>query len=497
MFPPRYYRLLGVLWLSLCGACLQAWAQDSVPSPEGMAEKVETALMEEELVRVVVIPVRDQITNPILYVVRRGLKEAIEQNAALVVLDMKTPGGSLDTTFEILEALEKFVGSTATYVNNEALSAGSLISAMTDDIYFAPDGVIGAAAPVLSSGAELDESMKQKIVSYLKARMRAISEGHTYRGQVISAMIDADYELKIGEEVLKAKGELLSLTATEASKTYGEPAEPLLAAGIAESIEALLAERYGEGGYTMVTLVTTWAENLAAVLNGITPILMGLGLLGLFVEFKTPGFGLFGIGGGLLMLIVLFGHYVAGLSGHESMLFFVLGALLILVELLLLPGTIILALSGVVMMIGSLLWSMADIWPNEPIEFSGDLFVQPLLTLGLSVMVAVVGGIIVLKFLPKGWFGDRMVLWSAAGGSSGAVMGQGEGNPMTSAVASLVGRTGKAATDMYPSGHVIIDGRWYEARVDVGTSDEGREVVVRAHRDFGLVVEPMGEEDDV
>lgn len=218
MFPPRYYRLLGVLWLSLCGACLQAWAQDSVPSPEGMAEKVETALMEEELVRVVVIPVRDQITNPILYVVRRGLKEAIEQNAALVVLDMKTPGGSLDTTFEILEALEKFVGSTATYVNNEALSAGSLISAMTDDIYFAPDGVIGAAAPVLSSGAELDESMKQKIVSYLKARMRAISEGHTYRGQVISAMIDADYELKIGEEVLKAKGELLSLTATEASK---------------------------------------------------------------------------------------------------------------------------------------------------------------------------------------------------------------------------------------------------------------------------------------
>ena len=58
--------------------------------------------------RVMVIPVREEIATPILYIIRRGLKEAIEQKADVVVLDMKTPGGALDVTFEIMEALGRF-----------------------------------------------------------------------------------------------------------------------------------------------------------------------------------------------------------------------------------------------------------------------------------------------------------------------------------------------------------------------------------------------------
>ena len=102
---------------------------------------------------VYVIPVRDQIAKPIFYILRRGLKEAIEQKADIVVLDMKTPGGALDVTFDIMEALAKFPGATITYVDNEALSAGAFISAVTDEIYFTPDGVIGAAAPVSYAAA--------------------------------------------------------------------------------------------------------------------------------------------------------------------------------------------------------------------------------------------------------------------------------------------------------------------------------------------------------
>jgi membrane-bound serine protease (ClpP class) len=111
------------------------------------------------------------------------------------------------------------------------MSAGAFISATTQEIWFAPMGVIGAARPVTSTGQDIDETMKLKIVSYLKARVRAISEGKGYRGQVISAMIDKDYELKIGDVVIKPKGELLSLTASEASKTYGDPPQPLLGGG--------------------------------------------------------------------------------------------------------------------------------------------------------------------------------------------------------------------------------------------------------------------------
>jgi membrane-bound serine protease (ClpP class) len=75
---------------------------------------------------VYVIPVKGEINSPTLYILRRGLKEAIEQKADAVLLDMNTPGGALDVTFEIMEALEKFPGQKLTFVDREAMSAGSL-----------------------------------------------------------------------------------------------------------------------------------------------------------------------------------------------------------------------------------------------------------------------------------------------------------------------------------------------------------------------------------
>ncbi|MEO6245459.1 MAG: hypothetical protein ABIQ12_08480, partial [Opitutaceae bacterium] len=141
--------------------------------------------------RVYVIPVQGEIASPVLYIIRRGLKEAIEQKADAVILDMKTPGGALGTTLEIMEAIAKFPGVTITYVNNEAMSAGAFISATTQEIWFSPSGIIGAAAPVSSDGKDVEATMRQKVVSYLKARIRSSSEGYGYRGQVVSAMIDS------------------------------------------------------------------------------------------------------------------------------------------------------------------------------------------------------------------------------------------------------------------------------------------------------------------
>jgi len=407
-------------------------------------------------------------------------------------LDMETPGGSLGVTFEILEALDKFPGQMATFVNKEAISAGAFISAMTDDIYFAPTGVIGAAAPVMSTGGEIDTSMKQKIISYLRARIRAISEGHPYRGEVISAMVDADYVLEIEGELLKPKGELLSLTATEAAQTYGDPAQPLLAAGIAESIEEILTARFGAGGYEITQLETTWSEDLAALLNGISPILMGLGLLGLFIEFKTPGFGVFGIGGGLLLLVVFFGHYVAGLSGSEPMLLFFLGVLLVFIEILLFPGIMVAAISGLLLMLGSLVWSMADIWPNEPISFSADVFMQPFANLLMAIVVAAVGGVAVIRFLPSGWFWDRMVLAAAVGKTQVVTDAKSD-----TGGDDLIGLTGVAVTDLFPSGQVEIEGRWHEAKVGVGSTEKGTRVRVVGRDRFALTVEAIEEEGEV
>jgi membrane-bound serine protease (ClpP class) len=454
-------------------------AQDA--APVGMAELEAPAAGGPKTV--MVIPVREAIDKPILYVLRRGLKEAIDKNIDVVVLDMKTPGGRLDVTFDIMEALEKFPGERITFVNDQAISAGAFISAVTDDIWFAPRGKIGAAAPVTGSGEDVDVTMKQKIVSFLKAEVRSVSEGKGHRGQVISAMIDADFELKIGDEVLKPKGELLTLTATEAAKNYGDPAIPLLAAGIAKDIDDLFTQKYGAGNFTVTRLEVTWSEELAQYLNTLSPILMGLGLLAVFIEFKTPGFGFFGITGGVLLGVVFFGHYVAGLSGHEPALIFALGVVLVFIELFFFPGVVVAALTGVLLMLGALVWSMADLWPNEPIDLSGDMFTQPLLNMALGLLVAGGLAVVLARFLPRGWFWDRMILQAAIDTHSQASAND------TAGTGTLIGRRGVTVTALMPSGQIEIDGRRYEARVDVGMIEVSVPVVVVRRSDFNLIVE--------
>lgn len=437
---------------------------------------------------VYVIPVREEINSPTLFILRRGLKEAIAQKADAVLLDMNTPGGALSVTFDIMEALGKFQGQTLTYVNKEAMSAGAFISATTGEIWFAPDAVIGAAAPVSSDGKDIDVTMKQKVVSYLKARVRAISEGKGYRGEVISAMIDADYELKIGDKVIKPKGELLSLTASEANKSYGEPSQVLLGSGIANDIPSLLVKKYGADNYEIKQFQVTWSEDLAQYLTKLSPILLGLGLLALFIEFKTPGFGFFGIAGIVLLGVVFLSNYVAGFSGHEPLLLFAIGLLLVALEIFFFPGVAIVAVIGLMLMLGSLVWAMADLWPGVPltVAWSGDAFIAPLQNLGFGLLLAAVLGVVLARFLPQGWIWDRMIVRSAISGS--AQVAGGSVN-VAHEIDALVGAEGIAVTALRPSGQIEIGGRRFEAKIEVGSIDPGESVRVRGRTDFGLIVE--------
>jgi membrane-bound serine protease (ClpP class) len=438
--------------------------------------------------RVMVIPVREAIDDPVLYILRRGLKEAIEQKMDAVVLDMDTPGGSLGTTFEILEALEKFPGQTYTFVNKDAISAGAFIAAATHEIYFAPNGVMGAAAPVSGSGQDIDKTMKAKVVSYLKARIRSITEGKGYRGEVISAMLDEASEFKIGERVLKKKDELLSVTAKEATEQFGEPPQALLAAGIAKNVEELLATKFGADGYAVKKLEITWSEELAQYLNAIKPVLLGLGLLAIFIELKTPGFGVFGVAGGILLGIVFLSSYVAGLSGHEPLIVFAVGVALVALEIFLFPGIVVVALTGVVLMLGSLVWAMADLWPNEPVTISGDVFVGPTINLLAGLLIAVVLALVFARFIPAGWFFSRLAVSEAITGSAQMA---GVAPELGAKMSELVGARGLAVTALFPSGQVEVGGRRYEARVEVGSAAAGTPVVVTRVTDFGLIVEAV------
>jgi membrane-bound serine protease (ClpP class) len=448
--------------------------------------------------RVFVIPIRSEIAEPALYLLRRGLKEAVSEHADAVVLDINTPGGAIDVTMEMMDDMKKFPGRTIAFVDSEAMSAGAFLSAVCDEIWFvtAPtEGIIGAAAPVQGTGQDIDPTMKAKLVSYLKVRIRALSEGKGYRGEVVSAMIDADMELKIaGEEVkidgkpIKEKGALLSLTATEAMHPVGSPPRPLLGSGEAASLDDLLAKCFGPGGFRETRLQATWSESLAVFLNHLAPAMLGLGILALFIGFKSQGFGGFIAVGVVLLTVVFLSSFVSGLSGHEPVIAFSIGLILLLAEILFFHSAGILGVIGFLLMLASLFWAMADLWPGEPIQvaWSADAFVQPVINLGAGLGIAVVLGAFSLRFLPRGWIWDRLTVNETVGGSAQTA----GSDPGTAGMLhGLVGRRGVAATALRPGGQVEIDGRRFEAEVPVGAIDAGTPVIVRGHRDFSLVVE--------
>jgi membrane-bound serine protease (ClpP class) len=143
------------------------------------------------------------------------------------------------------------------------------------------------------------------------------------------------------------------------------------------------------------------------------------------------------------------------------------------------------AVLGLVLMLVSLVWAMADFWPNEPIRFSGDVLLQPITNLGLGLSLSIILGFVLLRYLPQGWVWDKMVVGAAIGGAAQVA---GVGPEAAHEVDSLIGRHGVAVTVLRPSGQVEIAGRRFEATVEVGAVNAGDAVVVQGRTDFALVV---------
>ncbi len=464
MLPHRIYPVLLMLsLLPLSGVTAQA-------SDQG------------EVVDIYVIPINDVIDKPNLYILRRGLKEAIKNDVAMVILDMDTPGGRVDVCLDMMKALGRFDGITATYINEDAISAGSFIAASTKEIYFAPFGKIGASAVIQGPGADLPETARQKIESYLRANIRARTDDSTpYRSDAIRAMLDPDFEFKIGEQVIKPEGELLTLTAKEAVQEYGDPPLKLLGEGVYESIEELLTAKFGKDHYRIRDFEITYSEQLAKWMNAFAPALLGFGFLLLILEFKVPGFGIFGIGGLLLIAIFFIAKYIAGLAGNESIVFFALGVTLVLVELIFFAGSIFFAASGLFLIMGALLWAMIDYWPGGKTDFSIGLLIEPLSNLIFGLSIALFGAILISKFFKGSWIERQFVLESAVGDLNSAKIDKG----------SLVGRVGVVITPLHPAGHIEIDEVRYTASCDVGAIEKRATVRVVHQGDFDLVVEEV------
>lgn len=437
--------------------------------------------------KIYILPIREDIMPPLVYVVRRGVKEAMEANADALIIDMNTDGGRVDVTEEIIGIISKFKGATITYVNDRAFSAGAFISVATQKIYMAPQSVIGAAAPIMmspgGSGVEkMPDTVEAKMTSAIRALVRVQAEKNGHNIDVIEAMIDKTKAFTIDGEVLNKEGSILTLTDRQAAKEYGHPPKPLLSSGTVESLDVLL-KQLGYANAARIDIQPSGAEKLGTWINTISPILLIIGIIGIYIEFKTPGFGLPGIVGIVAFAIYFFGGYVAGLSGAGWILAFALGILLIALELFVFPGTFIAGILGALVVLIALVMAMVDVYPGTPSLPSLPQLQLPLRDLSIAAISSLVIALILARFLPKTALFQHLVSQGASGEASVTALAVQQD--------ARLGKIGVTVAPLCPGGKARFD----DELLDVITRGEmiakGQRVKIIGHTGPNAVVEAV------
>ena len=407
---------------------------------------------------VTIIPINGAIEQGLLYVVRRGLDSAVRNNSKAIIFQMNTPGGAVNAAGEIINLIGKIQIPTYTYVDNSAYSAGAFIALSTEKIFMSPGSVIGAATPMMMSPMggvqEMPEDVKEKMTSAVAAMVRAAAEQGGHDPELAECMVRANLEYKVGRKVISKKGELLTMTNTEAEQK-GLKGKPLLSSGTANNLDDLI-NVIGISNPNKNLIKVTGAEKFGRAIASIAPILMLIGMGGLWLEFKTPGIGFFGLIGGTCLLLFFFGHHIAGLAGMEDFIFFGLGIVLIALEIFITPGFGLLGISGLIIMLFSLINSMVERIPGswKPISLDPSIFIEPILNVSIAFFGSLGLVLIIGKFLPSASLFSNLTL------NEKIINYNSKDN--------IIGREGITFSDLRPSGSAIFDNK----KIDVFTEGE-------------------------
>ena len=429
---------------------------------------------------VIVVPIRTEISSAQFFFLRRALKDAERRHASAIVLDMDTYGGEVKAAIDSMDALMKTRVPTFTFINDKAISAGSMIALATQKIYMTPTAVIGAAAPVMAGGEDLAKTMADKTVSMLSAKVRAASQKNGHSAEIAESFISKEKEIKIGDIVIDRADSLLTLSAEEAATFYN--GKPLLAEAVVGTIEELL-QRAGIAG-KIERLEPTGFEQLAFWITALSPLLLLGGMIGAYIEFKTPGFGVPGIIGLTCFALFFAGHFVAGLAGWEVVVCFAIGVALVVGELFLHPGTVIPGLVGALMMFGALVWAMIDRYPSQPIWPTEDMLLRPMINVGIAIVGSGALIAVLVKYLPSSPLYRRIALVSALPGGDGSAIPE-------SARSVHAGMTGSAKTMLRPSGKADFAGHPVDVVTEGGFIEAGATVRVVLVEGARVVVESV------
>lgn len=405
---------------------------------------------------------------------KQAFDAADSLNADLMLIHMNTYGGTVLDADSIRTKILNSPIPVYVFIDNNAASAGALISVACDSIYMRPGGSIGAATVVNQTG----QQMPDKYQSYMRSTMRATAEAHG--GDTIISGQDTTFrwfrDPKIAEAMVDERvyipgiidtGKVLTFTPAEAMK-YG------FCEGQADNVAEVL-ELIGISDFEIVEYKPTVLEKIIGFL--VNPMVSGLLIMailgGIYFEMQTPGIG-FPLIIAITAAVAYFAPlYLEGLAANWEILLFIVGLILIAVEIFVLPGFGVAGLLGILLSFTALVLSLID---NLVFDFEG-VHPEKIMSALTTVVVALFGGFMLSLVLSKKLFTANSGAFKNL--SLHSIQDKNEGFVgVDTSYRSLVGQEGVAYTTLRPSGKVKIDGKLYDAVSGLGMIDRGDKIIV-------------------
>lgn len=418
--------------------------------------------------------IKENIAPAIWRQTQQAFAAADSLKADLFLIHMNTYGGTVVDADSIRTRILNSKIPVVVFIDNNAASAGALISLACDRIYMRTGASMGAATVVNQTG----EKMPDKYQSYMRATMRATAEAQG-KDTIITGQ-DTTYQWKrdplIAEAMVDERvyipnvidsGKILTFTPAEAMKNgYCE--------GICENIEEVLKMNSMENARIVEYHPTTLEKFIGFLVNPIVSgILIMLILGGIYFEMQAPGIG-FALGVAVVGALLYFAPlYLEGLAANWEILMFIIGLILIALEIFVVPGFGITGISGITLAFSGLVLSML-----KNVNFSFDGVNSNDLLIALStVMVGSIGGIGLAIYLSQKLFTTENGRFSQL--SLKEVMSLKDGYlGVDPEILDLKGKKGISITTMRPSGKITIEGKNYDAIANSGMIDKGTSVVV-------------------
>jgi membrane-bound serine protease (ClpP class) len=459
------YILLLMLFITL-GAGIGDTSQ--VVTPTAVTDTVSVIEAEtEKQFTVYKLDIKEMIAAPVWRTTQKAFERAKNIGADLIIIHMNTYGGQVDMADSIRTKILNSRIPVYVLIDNNAASAGALISIACDSIYMVPGASIGAATVVNQSG----EVVPDKFQSYMRSMMRATAEAKGRDPEIAQAMVDP----RVYVEGISDTGQVLTFTTSEAMR-HG------FCEGKAESIEEVL-QLAGHADYEIITHELTSMDKVINFL--IHPMISGLLIMiiigGLYFELQTPGIG-FPIGAAITAAMLYFAPlYLEGLASNWEILIFAAGIILLLIEIFAVPGFGIPGILGLVLIVTGLTFAMVESIGSTPFHVDTMSLTRAFFTVVIAIFLALTGSIYLSKRL----------LTTTTFGHLALDRTQEKTEGYTSASVSyskMVGKKGKAHSILRPSGKVEIEDDYYDATATSGYIDEGDEIEVVSYHTGQLFV---------